>query len=433
MKKVLIITYYWPPSGGAGVQRWLKFVKYLREFGWEPIIYTPENPESPAYDLSLEKDIPNGITIVKTPIWEPYTAYKKFVGRKKEDKIKAGFLFESETPSLTENISVWIRGNLFIPDARKFWVKPSIRKLTSYLNNNPVDVIVSTGPPHSMHLIALGIKKKLNIPWLADFRDPWTNIDFYDKLRLQRFADRKHKKLEQKVIQNADMMVTVSRNWANDFENLGAQHIEVVTNGYDEDDFQSGHKNMSDKFEILHIGSMNADRNPKVLWEVLGDFCRKDSDFKNGLLVKLIGQTDFMVVDALKKNGLFDNVRIERYMPHQDVIDYASRARLLLLPLNNTPNVNGIIPGKLFEYLGLNRPILCIGIANGDSAKILYETKSGEVVDFNDKDGMQKAIAAHWENFRNDKLVHYAKKDAIGKYTRKNLTKKLSELLNDLA
>jgi glycosyltransferase involved in cell wall biosynthesis len=433
MKKVLIITYYWPPSGGAGVQRWLKFVKYLREFGWEPIIYTPENPESPATDPSLEKDIPIGITVLKTPIWEPYTAYKKFVGRKKEDKIKAGFLSESESPSFTENISVWIRGNFFIPDARKFWVKPSVKKLTSYLKVNPVDVIVSTGPPHSMHLIALGIKQKLNIPWLADFRDPWTNIDFYDKLKLQKFADQKHKKLEQKVIHNANMLVTVSRNWANDFKKLGAQHIEVITNGYDEDDFKPDKMNMSEKFEILHIGSMNADRNPAALWEVLGDFCRKDSDFKNNLLIKLIGQTDFKVVESLKKNELFDHVSIENYMPHQNVIDYASRARLLLLPLNNTPNVNGIIPGKLFEYLGLNRPILCIGIANGDSAEIIDETKSGEVVDFDDKDAMQKSIATHWENFRKDIMVHDADKDAIEKYTRKNLTKRLSELLNELA
>ena len=191
MNRVLIISYYWPPSGGAGVQRWLKFSKYLRDFGWEPVIYTPENPESPDVDKSLLKDIPPGIEVIKKQIWEPYDAYKRFIGQKKDEKIQAGFLSEKKRNPLFENISVWIRGNFFIPDARRFWIKPSIRFLIKYLAAHPVNAIVSTGPPHSMHLIALGLKKKLNIPWLADFRDPWTTIDFYHQLHLTRQADKK--------------------------------------------------------------------------------------------------------------------------------------------------------------------------------------------------------------------------------------------------
>jgi hypothetical protein len=220
MKKVLIITYYWPPSGGAGVQRWLKFVKYLREFGWEPIVYTPENPEAPATDTSLLKDIPANITVIKQPIWEPYNLYKGFIGQKKEEKINAGFLSEKKKPGLAEKIAVWIRGNWFIPDARRFWIKPSVKFLSEHLRGNPVDVIVSTGPPHSMHLIALKLKKKLNIPWLADFRDPWTTIDFYDKLMLTKSSDKKHKGLELEVLKNADKVVTVSWNWSKDFKKI---------------------------------------------------------------------------------------------------------------------------------------------------------------------------------------------------------------------
>ena len=236
MKKVLIITYYWPPSGGAGVQRWLKFVKYLREFGWEPVVYTPENPEAPAIDMSLEKDIPENLTVIKTKIWEPYSVYKKLVGIKPEEKIKAGFLSENKKPSLIENISVKIRGNFFIPDARKFWIKPSIKFLTKYLKDNPVDAIVSTGPPHSMHMIALGLKKKLNIPWLADFRDPWTNIDFYEELNLSASADKKHHQMEKSVLENADTVSVISRTMAVDFKRLYNRHYEVITNGFDEDD-----------------------------------------------------------------------------------------------------------------------------------------------------------------------------------------------------
>ena len=210
MKKVLIITYYWPPSGGAGVQRWLKFVKYLRGFGWEPIVYTPENPEAPATDESLLKDIPDNLTVLRTRIWEPYSLYKNFIGQKKGETINAGFLSEKKKPGIAEKISVWIRGNWFIPDARKFWIKPSIIFLSQYLKNNPVHAVVSTGPPHSMHLIALGLKKQLHLPWLADFRDPWTNIDFYDKLMLTKFSNEKHKRMELEVLKNADKVVVVS-------------------------------------------------------------------------------------------------------------------------------------------------------------------------------------------------------------------------------
>ena len=190
MKKVLIITYYWPPSGGAGVQRWLKFVKYLREFGWEPIVYTAENPEVPVIDETLTKDIPEGITVLRTKVWEPYQIYKRLSGRKQSDRIQTAFLSEKKKPGTIENLSIWIRGNFFIPDARRFWIKPSVKYLSRYLNDNPVDLIISTGPPHSMHLIAMHLKGKTQIPWLADFRDPWTNIDFYHQLKLSRSADQ---------------------------------------------------------------------------------------------------------------------------------------------------------------------------------------------------------------------------------------------------
>ena len=186
MKKVLIITYYWPPSGGAGVQRWLKFAKYLSDFGWEPIIYTVENGEYPVLDYDLLDEVPKGITVLKTPIWEPYSIYKKFTGRKKEDKINSGFLSEKKNPKLLEKLSIWIRGNLFIPDARKFWIKPSVNFLTNYLIDNPVDIVVSSGPPHSSHIIALKLKEKNKLPWLADFRDPWTNIYYYKELLLNK-------------------------------------------------------------------------------------------------------------------------------------------------------------------------------------------------------------------------------------------------------
>ena len=264
MPKVLIITYYWPPSGGGGVQRWLKFVKYLPEFGWQPVVYTPENPESPAEDHSLLNDIPEQAVIVKKTIWEPYRVYKKFTGKGSDAKINTGFLTEEKSNSLLEKISVFIRGNLFIPDARKFWINPSIRFLKKYLKDHPVDVIISTGPPHSMHLIALGLKKYFPIPWIADFRDPWTHIDFYDQLMLTRSSDRKHKKLEKTVLSKAEKVIAVGKQLGEELVSLGATDLTVLRNGHDIEEHENSV--MDKKFSILHAGSMNNDRNHPVFW-----------------------------------------------------------------------------------------------------------------------------------------------------------------------
>jgi glycosyltransferase involved in cell wall biosynthesis len=430
MKRVLIISYYWPPSGGAGVQRWLKFAKYLREFGWEPVIYTPENPEYPEADESLYKDIPVGLEVIKTPIWEPYNAYKRFIGQKKEDKIQAGFLSVKKKNPIIENISVWIRGNLFIPDARKFWIKPSIRYLSKYLAARAVDAMVSTGPPHSMHLIALGLKKKLNIPWLADFRDPWTEIDFYHQLRLTKWANNKHLRLEKEVLSTADRISIVSWNWAIDFNRLYPRHYNVITNGYDPDDFNITGQMVSDSFELTHIGSLNKDRNPEILWEVLAEICSEDEKFRGDLHLRFIGKCDISLIQCLEMYGLLSRTSMIEYMPHDAVLKESAGSQVLLLLLNNTPNVMGIVPGKIFEYLATRRPILCIGPTNGDSARIIREANAGITCDFDDKDAIKKGVLELYGLFKQQLLQNQA--GEIDSFSRKGLTGKISALLNEL-
>ncbi len=253
-QRVLILTYYWPPGGGAGVQRWLKFVKYLPHFGWEPVVYAPENPEYMAIDPSLEKDIPAETEIIKTRVWEPYEVYKKFVGMKQGEKINAAFVSETKKPKHSEGLAVWIRGNFFIPDARKFWIKPSVKFLSHYLKTKPVDVIVSTGPPHSMHLIAMGLRKKFDIPWVADFRDPWTRISYYSELKLSAKADKKHKILEKLVLEKADEVMVVSEGMKIDFTEIHKRDYEVIHNGFDTEDIPSTQIKPDRKFSISHIG-----------------------------------------------------------------------------------------------------------------------------------------------------------------------------------
>jgi len=350
LRKVLIITYYWPPSGGAGVQRWLKFSKYLREYGWEPVIYTPENPEAPAVDHSLENDIPEGITVIKLPIFEPYSAYKRFVGMKPGEKVNAGFLQEKEKPGRAEGFAVWLRGNFFIPDARRFWINPSVKYLKKYLKENPVDVIISTGPPHSMHLIALQLNKTFNIPWLADFRDPWTGIDFYHQLKLTTFANKLHHKLEKKVLSSATEVTVISRDMMNEFNGIVERTYKLVTNGYDEEDISPLPQNQLDvEFTVSHIGSLNSARNPVKLWKVLAEMADQNPLFAKSLKVKLVGKVDIGVIKSIEDFGLTQYLTRIEYMPHREVMNEIQKSQVLLLLINNTPNAKGILTGKIFH------------------------------------------------------------------------------------
>jgi glycosyltransferase involved in cell wall biosynthesis len=440
MKKVLILTYYWPPAGGAGVQRWLKFVKYMRHFGWEPVVYTAENGEMPVIDQSLEKDVPDNLTVIKTPIWEPYTFYKRFIGRKKEDKINASFLSENKKTGLAEKISVWIRGNFFIPDARLFWVKPSIRHLKEYIEKNNIQYIISSGPPHSMHLIALGLVKRFpQLKWVADFRDPWTNIDFYDKLMLTWMADRKHHRQEQSVLKHAHSVISVGQTMSDELREIyiraGGRHpdkFKVITNGFDEEDTTKGlsdsyREEKDKKFSFAHIGTLVKDRNPEVLWKVLNELVQENVAFRNQMEIKLVGKVDIFVKEQIEKWQLSSFINKIDYLNHDKVIEEQQRSKVLLLLVNNTKNAKGILTGKFFEYLASGTPILAIGPKDGDLAKILHETNAGFISDFEDEQALKENILTLFTGGqveRNEK--------AIEKYSRKKLTATLCDVLSSL-
>lgn len=430
MKKVLVITYYWPPGGGAGVQRWLKFVKYLRNFGWEPVVYTPENPEWPDVDNSLEQDIPSGLTVLKTKIWEPYTAYKRFVGRKKDNRIKAGFLSEKKNPSLTEKISVWVRGNFFIPDARKFWIKPSVKYLIRRLTDYPVDAIVSTGPPHSMHLIAMTVHEKLNIPWLADFRDPWTNIDFYSNLLLSKKSDKKHHNLEKEVLEKANKIVVVTEGMSLDFNSIVPRKYHLITNGFDNETLTIGDIAPDKKFSLVHVGSLVPARNPEILWKALHELLHDGIIQAELLEIKLIGPVDFSVKEMLVKYQLENYTSMIAYLPHSDVIKIQQSGQALLLIINNTPNAKMITTGKIFEYIASGRPVLCIGPVNGDAAGIIAGTNSGVTVDHQDLKGIKNAIRNYYLLFKEGKLKSGSR--SLEKYSRINLTRVLAKVLDEM-
>lgn len=424
MKRVLIITYYWPPSGGSGVQRWLKMSKYLPENGWQPVIYTAEDAEYPVEDQSLMNDVAPEAEVIRRPIVEPYTFYKKFLGIKKGEKVKAGFINDgAKKTGWKENLSVWLRGNLFIPDARCWWIRPSVRFLKRYLKEHPVDAIISTGPPHSMHLIAKELHKKFNIPWVADFRDPWTDIDFYKDLKLTRRSDRKHHRLERQVLSEATRVVTVGWDCAKGLENHGANNVAVITNGYDFFDISNENYQKTSILTMSHIGIIGANRNPEMFWEAI-------SELDIPMKIRLIGQIDNSVIESIKRHNIENYVEIIPYIPHNQVIEEQQKSDVLLLFVNNTPNAKGILTGKLFEYIASGRPILSIGPENGDSARILNETQSGVTVDFNDKEKMKSVIRDFVKKYNDNQLITQHN-ETFEKYSRRNLTKDFVKLLNE--
>lgn len=427
MKKVLIITYYWPPSGGAGVQRWMKFSKYLPEFGWKPIIYTPENPEFPVIDESLMKDVPEAVEVLKQPIWEPYNWYRQFLGQK-DKKIGAGFVSEKKEPGLLHQISVWVRGNFFIPDARKFWIRTSVRFLIEYLKENPVDAVVSTGPPHSMHLIALELKKQLGVKWIADFRDPWTNIDFYEELMLTKWADRKHRQLEHEVLTKADKVVTIGYTMTEEMRALGASSVETITNGFDEEDFPDTEVPLDKEFSISHIGTFSPARNHPKLWQALAELKAENAEFAKMLKIRTVGVVDHSVATSIEEAGLAANWERIDYVSHDKVLEYQRSSRVLLVSINNTPNATGILPGKFFEYLASGRPILAIGPKKSDIGTVLSKTNAGIIVERDDIEGMKRAIQLLFEG--DASLI--GDKSEIAQFSRKGLTERLIRTIESL-
>ena len=419
-KKVLIITYYWPPSGGSGVQRWLKFSKYLRDFNIEPIIYTVDNPSYPIKDTSLESEIPLDLEVLKQPIFEPNYFLSIFGNNKKKES--AGFL--NPNPTLLGRFFQYVRANYFIPDARKFWIKPSVKFLSNYLKNNEIDVVITTGPPHSMHIIGLVLKDKFKIKWISDFRDPWTEIDYFQQLPLTKKANKKHHQLEQEVLEKSDMVIVVGETMKKKF--LKHNHnIEVLTNGFDSYE-NSLTIELDSNFSITHVGSMNTDRNPTILWEVLYEISSENIDFKNNLRIKFIGKIDDTVIQDIQVFNPKNILRIP-YLDHKEVRKYQASSQVLLLSINQVPNAKGIITGKIFEYLQAKRPILGIGPEDGDAAAILKKTNAGNIVGFNNKIELKAAVLKLYKDFKEEKL--FVKSINIEQFHRKNITRQLAQVI----
>ena len=432
MKRVLIISYYWPPTGGSGVQRWVKFAKYLPAEGWQPVIYTPENPEQLAVDASLEAEVPAEAEVIRRRIVEPYGMYKKVLRRSGHSKEAVEVNpVNAQNKSALQKMAMWVRGNLFRPDPRCLWIRPSVRFLKKYLKEHPVDLIVSTGPPQSMHLIGMRLAEETGLPWIADFRDPWTKIFYFKHLSMTKRTQKWHEKMERRVLDKATRVVAVSPLVQQEFQAMTETPVELITNGFDECDFAAEKSTDTDGgpdkyFVITHTGLFAADGNPTVLWDVLAEKCSLDPDFKKALKINLIGKTDEQIIKAIDEAGLHENLNDMGYQPHSEAVSQQRQASLLILPLRKEPEYKAVLPGKLFEYLASSRPILGIGQADGAMSMIVNSTKTGVVFDWNDKESMSRYLDECWEKHQKGELS--ASDANISQFTRRNLTRRMAQL-----
>jgi len=415
-KKVLIITYYWPPSGGPGVQRWLKLSNYLLENNVKPIIYTPSNPKYPSVDESLLKDINPEIEVIKKPIFEPFgnlfsKIRKKGIPKKKDQSIFDKFL-------------IYLRGNLFIPDSRIFWVNSSVGFLSKYILENKIESIITTGPPHSLHLIGLKLKSILNITWYADFRDPWTKINYHKKLKLSLRSKKKHLQLENKVLSLCDRIIVTSNKLLKDYNEITETPISLITNGFD---YQKLQLELDEKFSITHIGRLLPERNPKILWNALKELCTINKNFKNNLKINFIGNVSENLRKEIKTNNLENSVVYHNYIKYNDTIPYLIKSQILLLIESDDKESSYAIPAKIFEYINSGRPIIAIGPKDSEIKQIIDETKSGKYFLYTEYDKLLSCLSNSYYLYESKKL--HSTSINIDKYHRKNIAKKLSNII----
>tara|TARA_Y100000589_G_scaffold332251_1_gene390788 strand:- start:5514 stop:6791 length:1278 start_codon:yes stop_codon:yes gene_type:complete len=425
MKKILIISYYWPPKGGVGVQRWLKLSKYLAKENTEITVYTPEGVGSNLKDNQLSVPNEKNFNVIKTSIFEPQKLLKSIFNF----QYSSDFLVRPKNRFMDE-ILIFLRSNFFIPDTRCCWIRKSIKYLDNYLQSNQIDVIISTGPPHSMHLIAERIKHLHNVKWIADFRDPWTDIEYFDKIKLISFVRKKHFQLEKKVLSRADLVISVSPSWTKKFHDLGAKKTFCLPNGFDSEDYKIFTKNNNRGFKIGHFGIYNELRDYNVLWKALSELINSNNKFKSDLKLFFAGEVHNLFFQNIDSYNLSSHLQYHSYINHVQSISNMLQCDLLLVTQGETKSVSGRIPAKVFEYLKARRPILAIGKKNSDLYNLLKNISYSYFVDYNNinTNKLKDVILQIYH----DNQLDYNFSDDISQFCRQYQAKQLLKEIHNL-
>jgi len=437
MKKVLIITYYWPPAGGPGVQRVLKFAKYLPEFGWQPIILTVKKGEYPAIDETLTDDIPECCKVFKTNSIEPSFFYKKFTGMKPDEKIPVAVLAE-KTKNWKKKSANWIRLNLFIPDAKIGWIPFAVKYGKKIIKKEKPDIIFSSSPPPTVHLIAKKLAKWSGIKWVADFRDPWTEIHYYENQERIKISQKLDSKYEREVLNNASVITTISQLYIEDdfAKKVSSKKCINIPNGYDESDFSNfSHKRIqkrTKKFVIMHLGAVGQERNPINLFKSIKILASSGKINAKNFSLVLIGNIDSSVKTSIEEYEISELVDIISYLPHKDALEYTQKASIMLLLVTQSERNRRILPGKTFEYMRTGKPILALGPIDGEVARIITHTNTGIVISYDNFGKIYNTILYLYNLWKENKLEMNPISNEILSYSRKNLTQKLVSVFEDI-
>jgi len=433
-RRVLVLTYYFPPAGGPGVQRALKFVKYLPQSGWRPVVLTVREGAYPARDPSLAQDVPPDVPVHRTDSWNPYRLYARLTGQSEDDAVVQGSM-EGEERGWKESFARLVRANLFLPDARVGWVPFAVWRGRQLLADGSIDAILTTGPPHSTHLAGAALQWMTGVPWVADFRDPWTDINYYQELPHTWWARRIDAALERMVLRRSRAVTTVSPTWSRvlaDKVHRGTDAVRVIHNGYDDEDVDRTPEAVDrDAFTLTHVGSLYASRNPMGLWQALRRL--RDQGAVPELRIRLVGTVDPNVRAALRDLGLDDCTEFVSYVPHHEAVAYMQRAGLLLLSIEDFPVSRGMLTGKIYEYLAAGRPILGVGDADGDAAALLQKTGGGRLFDRADVDGLASFIRQHYAAWAAGESRAGAAAEQVRPYRRRAQTERLAALLDEVA
>ncbi len=420
MTKVLIITYYWAPAGGSGVQRWLKFVKYLPGFHWEPIVLTVDSAKAsyPQIDTSLNNDVSESVQVIRTKTFEILNLFNK-------KKLPQGGITNEKKSTLPQKIARFIRGNFFLPDPRKGWNRYAYKKACELIEKEKITHVVTTSPPHSTQLIGLKLKKNYpHIKWIADFRDPWTDIFYYRDFYPTHFADNINRRYERKVLEAANVIITVSEGCKRIFasKNIPADKIVVINNGYDEEDFTRQEHRHNRQLTITYTGIMTEQYNISAFIEAVKKLAAENP---GTIKIRLVGNVPHILFQALQHIVALEQIN---YVPHAQSINYLLQSDILLLVIPQSANNKGILTGKIFEYLAARKPILCIAPINGDAADIIRKCHAGETFDYTDTEAMYQYLLDRLQRWQsnNDLTIdneHYRQ------FSRKALTQQLAALL----
>ena len=403
-KHIALVVYYWPPSGGSGVQRWLFFANYFAKKGIKITVFTPSNPRVAETDKALFHKMDKSIDVVYVDGWEPLQKSKKAIGEN-----------VAQEKSMKSYLMRYIRANFFIPDARVFWSKSAAKAILKFHAKSPFDVLVTSGPPHSMHLIGLKIKKAYDVHWIADFRDPWVGFFQNESLPMAKGAKCKHVQLQERVLKTADRVVVTAPSLAKEFEKH-AKAVSALTNG-----FEKLLVNSSDeKVAMVYAGSLKAQQNPKLLWEAIAELTQENNDFALQFSLEIYGKVAESVKEDVHRLSLEKWVKFLGYQSKMELDKRLPHAKALLLLGIDMPKTHNIIHGKLFEYMAANRPVLGIGPKPSDMESLFAIHQLGVYASFKDKKRI-KSTLLHWFTaieipFQTEKIESYQRKEIAEKY-----------------